>query len=186
MAKELGYAFDVKPDDVFFWVTDIGWMMGPWELIGVHFFGATVVLFEGAPNWPHPGRLWEACAELRATHLGISPTVIRLLMRESLSIADAFDLSSLKYLGSTGEPWDPDSYQWFFDHVGGSRAPHHQHLRRHRDRRLLPHAAADHVTQADDAARTGAGHGHRLRRRRGPAGARADSATSSAGARRRP
>ena len=74
MAKELGYAFDVKPDDVFFWVTDIGWMMGPWELIGVHFFGATVVLFEGAPNWPHPGRLWEVCAELRVTHLGISPT----------------------------------------------------------------------------------------------------------------
>ncbi len=57
MAKELGYAFDVKPDDVFFWVTDIGWMMGPWELIGVHFFGATVVLFEGAPDWPRPGPL---------------------------------------------------------------------------------------------------------------------------------
>ena len=65
MAKELGYAFDVQPDDVFFWVTDIGWMMGPWQLIGVHFFGATVVLFEGAPNSPHAGRLWEMCSELR-------------------------------------------------------------------------------------------------------------------------
>jgi acetyl-CoA synthetase len=123
MAKELGYAFDVKPDDVFFWVTDIGWMMGPWELIGVHFFGATVVLFEGAPNWPHPGRVWEVCAELRATHLGISPTLIRLLMRESLEHVTRFDLSSLKYLGSTGEPWDPDSYTWFFEHVGGGRVP---------------------------------------------------------------
>jgi len=123
MAKELGYAFDVKPDDVFFWVTDIGWMMGPWELIGVHFFGATVVLFEGAPNWPHPGRIWEVSDQLRATHLGISPTMIRLLMRESLDHVTKFDLSRLKYLGSTGEPWDPDSYQWFFDHVGGGRAP---------------------------------------------------------------
>ncbi len=123
MAKELGYAFDVKPDDVFFWLTDIGWMMGPWELIGVHFFGATVVLFEGAPNWPHPGRLWELASELKVTHLGISPTAIRLLMKEGPEHADRWDLTSIKYLGSTGEPWDPDSYMWFFDHVGGGRAP---------------------------------------------------------------
>jgi acetyl-CoA synthetase len=123
MAKELGYAFDVKPDDVFFWVTDIGWMMGPWELIGVHFFGATVVLFEGAPTWPHPGRIWEVCADLKVTHLGISPTFIRLLMREDLEHVTRFDLTRLKYLGSTGEPWDPDSYLWFFDHVGGGRVP---------------------------------------------------------------
>ena len=123
MAKELGYAFDVRGESVFFWVTDIGWMMGPWELIGVHFFGATVVLYEGAPDWPHPGRLWEVCAELGATHLGISPTAIRLLMREGSDAAEAHDLSSLKYLGSTGEPWDPDSYQWFFDHIGRGRLP---------------------------------------------------------------
>jgi acetyl-CoA synthetase len=123
MAKELGYAFDVKPDDVFFWLTDIGWMMGPWELIGVHFFGATVVLFEGAPDWPHPGRLWEVCAELSVTHLGISPTAIRLLMKEGPDDPSRHDLSRLKYLGSTGEPWDPDSYMWFFERVGGGRIP---------------------------------------------------------------
>ena len=123
MAKELGYAFDVKPDDVFFWLTDIGWMMGPWELIGVHFFGATVVLFEGAPNWPHPGRLWEVCAELGVTHMGISPTAIRLLIRTVPSTPTGSTSRSIKYLGSTGEPWDPDSYMWFFEHVGGQRAP---------------------------------------------------------------
>ncbi len=122
-AKEVGYAFDVRPDDVFFWLTDIGWMMGPWELMGVHFFGATVVLFEGAPNWPHAGRLWEVCAELGVTHLGISPTAVRLLMKEGPEHVARFDLSCLKYLGSTGEPWDPDSYLWFFDHVGGGRLP---------------------------------------------------------------
>jgi acetyl-CoA synthetase len=122
-AKELGYAFDVKPDDVFFWLTDIGWMMGPWELIGVHFFGAAVVLYEGAPNWPHPGRLWEVCAQLGVTHLGISPTAIRVLMKDGTEHVDRFDLSRLKYLGSTGEPWDPESYRWFFEHVGGGRIP---------------------------------------------------------------
>jgi len=52
--KEVAYAFDVKPGDVFFWVTDIGWMMGPWEMIGATFLGATLVLFEGAPNYPNP------------------------------------------------------------------------------------------------------------------------------------
>jgi acetyl-CoA synthetase len=123
MAKELGYAFDVKPDDVFFWLTDIGWMMGPWELIGVHFFGATVVFFEGAPDWPHAGRIWEAAAQLRATHLGISPTAVRLLMKEGPDNPDRYDLSSLRYLGSTGEPWDPDSYMWLFERVGGGRIP---------------------------------------------------------------
>lgn len=123
MSKELGYAFDVKPDDVFFWVTDIGWMMGPWEIIGTNFFGASVVIYEGAPNWPHPGRLWEVCEELRVTHLGISPTAVRLLMREGTEHVEKFDLRGLKYLGSTGEPWDPDSYGWFFEHVGGGRIP---------------------------------------------------------------
>ncbi|MEZ5125565.1 MAG: AMP-binding protein [Thermoleophilia bacterium] len=122
-AKELGYAFDVKSDDVFFWLTDIGWMMGPWELVGVHFFGATVVLFEGAPTWPHAGRLWEVCAQLHATHLGVSPTAIRLLMKEGSEYVNDYDLSSLKYLGSTGEPWDAESYMWFFEHVGRSRLP---------------------------------------------------------------
>src|SRR5262249_37668647 len=76
-AKELGYAFDLKPGELFFWVTDIGWMMGPWEMIGAAFFGATLVLFEGAPNYPNPDRLWEIVERHRVTHLGISPTAIR-------------------------------------------------------------------------------------------------------------
>jgi acetyl-CoA synthetase len=123
MAKELGYAFDVKRDDVFFWVTDIGWMMGPWELIGVTHFGATVVLFEGAPNYPNPDRLWEIVERHKVTHLGISPTAIRLLKTTGPEWVHKRDLSSLRLLGSTGEPWDPDSYLWFFEHVGGKRCP---------------------------------------------------------------
>jgi acetyl-CoA synthetase len=122
-AKELGYAFDVKPGDVFFWVTDIGWMMGPWEMIGATFHGAALVLFEGAPNYPNPDRLWEIVERHRVTHLGISPTAIRLLKSSPLDWVQRHRLDSLRILGSTGEPWDPDSYLWFFEHVGGRRCP---------------------------------------------------------------
>jgi acetyl-CoA synthetase len=123
IVKELGYAFDVREHDVFFWVTDIGWMMGPWELIGATFFGATVVLFEGAPNHPGPDRLWEIVARHRVTHLGISPTAIRLLKTTGTEWLGRHDLSSLRILGSTGEPWDPDSYLWYFENVGARRCP---------------------------------------------------------------
>lgn len=123
MTKELGYAFDVKPDDVFFWVTDIGWMMGPWEMIGVSFFGACFVVFEGAPNWPNPDRLWNMVERHRVTTLGISPTAIRLLATAGDDWTRMHDLSSLRLLGSTGEPWDPESYMWFFDRIGKRRCP---------------------------------------------------------------
>lgn len=123
IAKELAYAFDVKEGDVFFWVTDIGWMMGPWEIIGTQFLGATVVLFEGAPNHPRPDRLWEIVARHRATHLGISPTAIRLLKTSPLDWVTRHDLRSLRILGSTGEPWDPESYRWYFENIGGGRCP---------------------------------------------------------------
>jgi acetyl-CoA synthetase len=123
VAKEVGYGFDVGASDVFFWVTDIGWMMGPWEMVGALFFGATLVLFEGAPNYPNPDRLWEIVETGEVTHLGISPTAIRLLKASPLDWVQRHDLSSLRILGSTGEAWDPDSYQWFFEHVGGKRCP---------------------------------------------------------------
>jgi len=121
--KELGYNFDLKPDDVFFWVTDIGWMMGPWEMIGAAFFGATLVLCEGAPNYPNPDRLWDMVERHRVTHLGISPTAIRLLKASPLDWVTKHDLSTLRILGSTGEAWDPDSYLWYFENIGRKRCP---------------------------------------------------------------
>lgn len=123
MAKELGYYFDVKEDSRFFWLTDIGWMMGPWEMIGVQFFGATYMIYEGAPNYPNPDRLWDIVDRHKLTHLGISPTAIRLLRTYGDQWVEKHDLSSLKYLGSTGEPWDEDSYMWFFTKVGKGRLP---------------------------------------------------------------
>lgn len=123
MAKEIGYYFDLKADDLFFWVTDIGWMMGPWEIIGVQHFGGTYVIFEGVPNHPNPDRLWEMVERHRISTLGISPTAIRMLMTYGDQWVEKRDLSSLRVLGSTGEPWDPESYMWYFRKVGGSRCP---------------------------------------------------------------
>ncbi len=123
MAKEVAYNLDVHPADRFFWFTDIGWMMGPWELIGALCHGATVVLFTGVPNWPQPDRLWQVVDRHQATHLGISPTAVRALKASGDEWVDGADLSSLRILGSTGEPWDDESYGWFFERVGKSRCP---------------------------------------------------------------
>lgn len=123
ISKELGYYFDVRPDDRFFWVTDIGWMMGPWEIIGVHHFGGTLLIFEGAPNYPQPDRLWDLIEKHGITIFGISPTAIRLLMRSGEEWVNKHDLSTLRILGSTGEPWDSESYMWYFDKIGGGRCP---------------------------------------------------------------
>lgn len=123
IAKEVAYAFDVKPADRFFWLSDIGWMMGPWELIGGLFLGSTVYLYEGAFDWPRPDRLGEMIAKRHISVLGISPTVARLLRRSGDHVLDRHDLSSLRILGSTGEPWDEESWMWFFDRVGQRRCP---------------------------------------------------------------
>ena len=123
IAKELGYYFDVKEDDVFFWLTDIGWMMGPWMIIGVQNFAGAIVIFEGAPNYPNPDRLWELVEKHKITSFGISPTAIRMLMRYGDEWVKKHDLSSLRLLGSTGEPWDPDSWNWLFEKVGRKKVP---------------------------------------------------------------
>ena len=123
IVKELGYYFDVKENDVFFWLTDIGWMMGPWMIIGVQSFGASIVIYEGAPNYPNPDRLWELIDKHKITTLGISPTAIRMFMRYGDKWVNKHDLSSLRFLGSTGEPWDSESWNWFFEKVGKKKIP---------------------------------------------------------------
>ena len=130
MGKEIRYSFNACPGEPFFWVTDIGWMMGPWEIIGCLLYRTPIVLFDGAPNFPTSDRIWEICQRLHVVTLGCSPTLIRLLMRENGSGPEAkgapfqrFDLSRLRILGSTGEVWDEASYRWYFDNVGGGRCP---------------------------------------------------------------
>jgi acetyl-CoA synthetase len=122
-AKELFFGFDLEPSDRFFWVSDIGWMMGPWTLIGNHTFGNTMFMYEGAPDHPEPDRFWEMIDRHSLTQFGISPTAIRALRKHGDEWLEGHDLSSLRLLGSTGEPWDPESWQWFLDEVGGGDAP---------------------------------------------------------------
>ncbi|WEL29667.1 Acetyl-CoA synthetase [Haloferax volcanii] len=122
-AKEIHFGFDQKPEDRFFWVSDIGWMMGPWTLIGNHTFAGTIFMYEGAPDYPNPDRFWEMIERHRITTFGISPTAIRALRKYGDEEVEKHDLSSLRLLGSTGEPWDPESWQWFYEHVGGGDAP---------------------------------------------------------------
>jgi acetyl-CoA synthetase len=122
-AQDMAHLFDVQPGDRLFWFTDLGWMMGPWAIIGALTLGAACVLYEGAPDHPHPGRVWEIVERHRVTHLGISPTAIRALMASGDEWPARHDLTSLRVLGSTGEPWNPASWEWYFRHVGGGRLP---------------------------------------------------------------
>jgi len=123
VAKEVGWFFDIKNEDLFFWLTDIGWMMGPWMIIGSLNHGGSIFLYEGAPNHPGPDRLWDMIERHKITIFSISPTAIRMLMRSGDEPVKKHDLSSVRILGSTGEPWDVESWMWFFETVGGRRCP---------------------------------------------------------------
>jgi acetyl-CoA synthetase len=120
MGKEIWLGFDHKEGDRFFWLSDIGWMMGPWTILGNHLFGGPVFLYDGAPDYPGPGRLWEMIERHGITTFGISPTAIRMLSKAG---AELPEMNSLRLLGSTGEPWDEQAWMWFFERVGRRRCP---------------------------------------------------------------
>lgn len=122
-AQDMAHCFDVRPGDLVMWFTDLGWMMGPWLVYGGLILGATVFLYDGAPDFPGPDRLWRMVERHGITHLGLSPTVIRALAAEGTQWVEMYDLSSLRVLGGTGEPWNPEPYRWFVEHVGRGRCP---------------------------------------------------------------
>ncbi|MDQ6693810.1 MAG: acetate--CoA ligase [Chloroflexota bacterium] len=122
-AQDMAHCFDVQPGDTLFWYTDIGWMMGPWAISGALMLGATLFMYDGTPDYPDPGRLWAMIERHRITHLGISPTAIRALMSQGDEWVDRHNLTSLLFLGSTGEPWNPDPWWWYFNKIGGGRCP---------------------------------------------------------------
>jgi acetyl-CoA synthetase len=123
VASEVAYEFDVHRGDVFFWLTDMGWVMGPLSTFGTHALGATLLMYEGAPDAPDPGRLWDLAERHRVTMLGVSPTLIRALKPHGDDLPAARDLSSVRVFGSTGEPWDERSYMWLSEGVGRGRVP---------------------------------------------------------------
>ena len=119
IAREVAYQTNVKPGDRIHFATDMGWIMGPWTVVGGGACGATVVYAEGAPDFP-PDRLWKLVESERVTMLGVSPTLIRALIPNGDPQAD---MSSLKVICTTGEPWNRDPYLWLSEQVGGGRVP---------------------------------------------------------------
>src|SRR5881397_960870 len=119
IAREVAYQSDVKAGDRLHFATDMGWIMGPWTVMGGGAVGATIVFAEGAPDWPGD-RLWSLIESERVTMLGLSPTLVRALIPKGEPTAD---LSSLKTMCTTGEPWNPDPYRWLFEKVGRSTVP---------------------------------------------------------------
>ena len=121
--QDMAHCFDVRSSDRLLWYTDIGWMMGPWAICGALTLGATLVLYDGVPDHPGPDRLWSVVERHRVSVLGVAPTVVRSLMRHGDQPVRAHDLSSLRVLGSSGEPWNDEPWAWFLETVGGRRCP---------------------------------------------------------------
>jgi acetyl-CoA synthetase len=120
IAREAAYQADLGPGDRVLFATDMGWIMGPWTVVGGGAVGATIVFAEGAPDWP-PDRLWRLVEKERVTMLGVSPTLVRALIPKGEPQAD---LSSLRAVTTTGEPWNRGPYEWLNEHVcGGGRIP---------------------------------------------------------------
>lgn len=122
-AFDAGICMDVCQGDTLFWYTDMGWMMGPFMVYGGLINGATILMFEGTPDYPTPSRIWEIVERHQVTHLGISPTLIRSLMNLDEKYATSNDLSTLKMIGSTGEPWNEEPWMWLFDKVCRRKIP---------------------------------------------------------------
>ncbi len=152
-AQDMAFGTDVGKGTRISWYTDIGWMMGPWLIYGALINGATICIYDGAPDYPTPDRMWEFCAKHKVEVLGISPTLVRSLAAAEERSADTLvrmdaasasrelaggagdadrsvrapferhDLSSLRIFASTGEPWNPAPWWWLFEKVGDSKLP---------------------------------------------------------------
>ena len=122
-AQDMAHGFDLRAFDTLFWMTDMGWMMGPWEVFGVLLLGATMLLYDGAPDYPDVDRVWSLIERHGVSCLGVAPTFIRVIMAHGAEPVQRHDLHTLRILGSTGEAWNPGPWQWFFETVGGGRLP---------------------------------------------------------------
>ena len=117
--------FDLKPEtDVYWCSADIGWVTGHSYIVyGPLANGTTSVMYEGTPDTPHKGRWWEIIAKYEVTIFYTAPTAIRTFMKWGDEIPEKYDLSSLRLLGSVGEPINPEAYMWYREHIGGNRCP---------------------------------------------------------------
>ena len=122
-AQDMAFGTDLHPGQLLYWLTDMGWMMGPWLVFGALILGSTFFLYDSVPDYPTPDRLWAMVSRHRITTLGVSPTLIRSLIPHGEAPFRAYDLSSLRFFASTGEPWNPDPWLWLFEKVGQGRIP---------------------------------------------------------------
>ena len=122
-AQDMAFGTDLHPGQILYWMTDMGWMMGPWLIFGSLILGGTFFLYNGAPDYPDPDRLWAIVERHSITHLGLSPTLIRSLISYGEGPFQKHDLSSLRFFASTGEPWNPDPWMWLFEKVGKGMRP---------------------------------------------------------------
>jgi acetyl-CoA synthetase len=123
MALDMELCLDIGADDRVLWMTDMGWLVGPMLAVGGMQAGATIILAEGTPDWPGPDRIWKLVADHRVTALGLAPTAVRALMQHGEEPAHRHNLSTLTRTFSTGEPWTPDAWMWFFNHICNARVP---------------------------------------------------------------
>ncbi len=118
------YVFDLKPDDIYWCAADIGWVTGHSYIVyGPLANGATGVMYEGAPNYPDFDRLWQIIDEYNVTIFYTAPTAIRAFMKWGDQYPAGHDLSSLRLLGTVGEPINPEAWMWYHQHIGGERCP---------------------------------------------------------------
>ncbi|MFW9798857.1 MAG: AMP-binding protein [Candidatus Thorarchaeota archaeon] len=122
-AQDMAFGTDLHPGQILFWMTDMGWMMGPFLVFGALLLGSTFMIYDGAPNHPRPDRVWAMVERHRITTLGLSPTFVRALIPQGDEHFQKHDLSSLRFFASTGEPWNHDPWMWLFEKVGGGRLP---------------------------------------------------------------
>jgi acetyl-CoA synthetase len=122
-AQDWALGMDFQVGERFLWVTDMGWVMGPLLVFGSLMSGGTAVLYDGAPDFPDPARIWSVAERHGVTHLGISPTLTRVLMAAGERARPAKPLSGLRVLSSTGEPWTPEAWTWLFETAGRGRVP---------------------------------------------------------------
>lgn len=123
-ATTFKYVFNYTPDDVFFCTADLGWITGHTvNVYGSLSNAATIVLFEGTPFYPHPGRLWEIIDKLQVSIFYTAPTAIRSLMKYGDELVKKYKLDSLKLLGTAGEPINEEAWCWYYQVVGKRRCP---------------------------------------------------------------
>jgi len=122
-AQDMAFGTDVGIGTRICWITDIGWMMGPWLIYGALILGGTMTIYDGAPDFPAADRIWSFVSRNKVEILGISPTLVRSLATKGDDLPKKHDLSSLRGFASTGEPWNPAPWLWLFEKVGNSRIP---------------------------------------------------------------